>query len=80
MNFVPMGGTTVDMPSSSQPPLLTTGDNRLVESELREALRASMEENGMLFDAGELDDLTRALWEDAGMPQDGSGEMSLQVS
>ncbi len=33
----------------------------------------------MLFDAGELDDLTRALWEDAGMPQDGSGEMSLQV-
>ncbi len=51
-----------------------------MESELREALRASMEENGMLFDAGELDDLTRALWEDAGMPQDGSGEMSLQVS
>ncbi len=49
-----------------------------MESELKEALRASMEENGMVFDAGELDDLTRALWEDAGMAADGSGEMTLE--
>ena len=27
------------------------GDGQLAESELREALKASMEENGMLFDA-----------------------------
>jgi len=42
------------------------GDGRLVEAELREALRASMEENGMIFDGRELDDLAHALWEDAG--------------
>ena len=30
-----------------------------------EALKASMEENGMNFDSKELRDLTRAMWEDA---------------
>ena len=48
----------------------------MVESELKEALKASMEENGMVFDGQELDDLTHALWEDAGM-EDG-GKMTLE--
>ncbi len=54
------------------------GDGRLDEAELREALRASMEESGMGFDAAELDDLTGALWEDAGMTSGGGGSMALE--
>lgn len=53
------------------------GDGGLEEAELFEALKASTEENGMMFADSELMDLTHALWEDAGMPADGSAKMSL---
>ena len=46
---------------------LLSGNGRLHQNELLEALKASMEENGMNFDAMELRDLTRAIWEDSGV-------------
>ena len=35
------------------------------EKELQHVMRACMDENGMNFDEGEVDDLTRALYHDA---------------
>ena len=37
------------------------------KNELLEALQASMEENGMNFDAKELQNLTDAIWQDSGV-------------
>ncbi|TRY74386.1 hypothetical protein TCAL_04607 [Tigriopus californicus] len=41
------------------------GDGLIQEKELQHVMRACMDENGMKFDEGEVDDLTRALYYDA---------------
>eukprot|EP00095_Tigriopus_kingsejongensis_P006523 maker-scaffold172_size289735-snap-gene-1.32 protein:Tk06523 transcript:maker-scaffold172_size289735-snap-gene-1.32-mRNA-1 annotation:"nadph oxidase" len=41
------------------------GDGLIQEKELQHVMRACMDENGMNFDEGEVDDLTRALYHDA---------------
>ena len=42
------------------------GNGRLHQNEFLEALKASMEENGMTFDSRELQDLTRLVGYDLG--------------
>ena len=42
-----------------------SGDGLIQEKELQHVMRACMDENGMKFDEGEVDDLTRALFHDA---------------
>lgn len=42
-----------------------TGDGLIQEKELQHVMRACMDENGMKFDEGEVDELTRALFHDA---------------
>ena len=44
---------------------METGDGLIRVGELKSVLRACMEENGMKFSEDHLDDLTRALYEDA---------------
>jgi protein-tyrosine-phosphatase len=44
-----------------------SGDGLIQEKELQHVMRACMDENGMKFDEGEVDDLTRALFHDATM-------------
>jgi hypothetical protein len=44
---------------------LFAGDGLIQEKELQHVMRACMDENGMKFDEGEVDDLTRALFHDA---------------
>jgi len=39
------------------------GDGLIQEKELQHVMRACMDENGMRFDEGEVDDLTRALFQ-----------------
>ena len=46
---------------------LISGDGLIQEKELQHVMRACMDENGMKFDEGEVDDLTRALFHDATM-------------
>ena len=46
---------------------LFAGDGLIQEKELQHVMRACMDENGMKFDEGEVDDLTRALFHDATM-------------
>ena len=41
------------------------GDGLIQEKELQHVMRACMDENGMKFDEGEVDELTRALFHDA---------------
>ena len=45
----------------------SSGNGQLHKNELLEALKASMEENGMNFDTKELQNLTDAIWEDSGV-------------
>jgi Ca2+-binding EF-hand superfamily protein len=52
------------------------GDGCLEFEELKEVLKASMGESGMTFDDTDLDDLTRALWEDAGMNETDNKRMT----
>ena len=47
------------------------GDGRLDFTELKEVLKASMAESGMMFDEEDFESLVQVLWEDAGM-----GELS----
>ena len=42
-----------------------SGDGLIQEKELQHVMRACMDENGMKFDEGEVDELTRALFHDA---------------
>ena len=44
---------------------LISGDGLIQEKELQHVMRACMDENGMKFDEGEVDELTRALFHDA---------------
>lgn len=44
---------------------LLPGDGLIQEKELQHVMRACMDENGMNFDEGEVDELTRALYHDA---------------
>ena len=44
---------------------LSLGDGLIQEKELQHVMRACMDENGMNFDEGEVDELTRALYHDA---------------
>ena len=45
--------------------ILNIGDGLIQEKELQHVMRACMDENGMKFDEGEVDELTRALFHDA---------------
>ena len=42
-------------------------DGRLEQDEMGDALKASLQENGMDFDTDQIGDLVAALWEDAGL-------------
>ena len=44
---------------------LYAGDGLIQQSDLREVMKACMEENGMRFDEKEIEDLAQALYEDA---------------
>jgi len=46
-------------------PIFFPGDGLIQEKELQHVMRACMDENGMKFDEGEVDELTRALFHDA---------------
>ena len=52
------------------------GDGLIQEKELQHVMRACMDENGMKFDEGEVDDLTRALFHDATMITNASRKAS----
>ena len=53
-----------------------SGDGLIQEKELQHVMRACMDENGMKFDEGEVDDLTRALFHDATMITNASRKAS----
>ena len=55
---------------------LHSGDGLIQEKELQHVMRACMDENGMKFDEGEVDDLTRALFHDATMITNASRKAS----
>ena len=54
----------------------SSGDGLIQEKELQHVMRACMDENGMKFDEGEVDDLTRALFHDATMITNASRKAS----
>jgi len=45
--------------------LLNLDDGSLHKTDVLEALKASMEENGMVFDTSQLSNMVDAIWEDA---------------
>ena len=45
--------------------MIVADDGLIQQSDLREVMKACMEENGMKFDEKEIEDLAQALYEDA---------------